>query len=119
MRILIVDDATFMRITLEKILTSAGHEVVAHAENGMDALTAYREHKPDLVTMDITMPEVDGLQGLQLIREVDSEARVIMVSAMGQESIVGDAIKAGARDFIVKPFHPERVLAAVERISKK
>ncbi len=118
MRILIVDDASFMRITLERILSSAGYEVVGHAANGIEAVEAYKKHSPDLVTMDMTMPEMDGVQAVKEIRELDPQARVIMVSAMGQEFVMKEAIAAGALDFIVKPFKPDKVLEAVRKVAR-
>lgn len=116
-KILVVDDAAFMRMRLEKILTVAGHEVI-QAGNATAALEIYREHRPDLVTMDITMPEMDGMAGLRLLKKIDPGAKVIIISAMGQVSMVGEAIKAGAIDFVVKPFQPERILAAVARAER-
>ena len=114
MKILVVDDAAFMRFRLEKILTTAGHEVI-QAENAAVALNIYREQRPDLVTMDITMPDIDGIKATYLLKKVDPGAKVIVISAMGQKSMVGEAIRAGAKDFVVKPFEPERILAAVAR----
>lgn len=119
MRILIVDDAAFMRMMLKNILVKAGHNVVGEAVNGRDALEKYKELNPDLVTLDITMPEVDGLQGIKMIRSFDSTANVIMCSAMGQQAMVLEAVQSGARDFIVKPFQPDRVLEAVSKIPLK
>jgi len=119
MRILIVDDALFMRVTLEKILTKEGHEVVGHAGNGLEALAAYKKLKPDLVTMDMSMPEMDGVKAVGELKKIDPDAKVIMVSAMAQEMIVKDAIIAGALDFILKPFKPEKVLESVGRIAKR
>ena len=118
LKILVVDDAAFMRVTLDKILRKAGHEVI-QATSGYNALELYQESNPDLVTMDITMPDMDGIEAVQKIKEIDPGARVVMISAMGQESMVGDAIKAGAMDFVVKPFQPERILAAVARAGKR
>ncbi|SHF36720.1 response regulator [Desulforamulus putei] len=115
-RILIVDDAAFMRMMIKNILTKNGYEVVGEAENGAVALQLYKELKPDLVTMDITMPEMDGIQGVKAIRAVDPNANIIMCSAMGQQSMVMEAIQAGAKDFIVKPFQQDRILQAVERV---
>lgn len=112
-RVLIVDDAAFMRMMIKDILSKNGYEVVAEANDGAQAVELYKEHQPDLVTMDITMPEVDGIAALKQIREHDPNARVIMCSAMGQQSMVIDAIQAGAKDFIVKPFQADRVLEAV------
>ena len=113
--VLIADDAAFMRMMIKNILTDAGYEIVGEAENGTVAVSKYRELKPDLTTMDITMPEMDGLAALREIRDQDPEARVVMCSAMGQQSMVIESIQAGARDFIVKPFQPERVLEAVQK----
>ena len=113
--VLIADDAAFMRMMIKNILTDAGYEIVGEAENGTVAVSKYRELKPDLTTMDITMPEMDGLAALKEIRDQDPGARVVMCSAMGQQSMVIESIQAGARDFIVKPFQPERVLEAVQK----
>ncbi|AQS59799.1 response regulator [Desulforamulus ferrireducens] len=115
-RILIVDDAAFMRMMIKNILTKNGYEVVGEAENGAVAVQLYKELKPDLVTMDITMPEMDGIQGVKAIRGVDPNANIIMCSAMGQQSMVMEAIQAGAKDFIVKPFQQDRILQAIERV---
>ncbi|NLT19910.1 MAG: response regulator [Syntrophomonadaceae bacterium] len=114
-RVLIVDDAAFMRMMIKDILSKNGYEVVGEAENGQVAIEKYKDLKPDLVTMDITMPEMDGIAAVKEIRAFDSSARVIMCSAMGQQAMVIDAIQAGAKDFIVKPFQPERVLEAVSK----
>jgi two-component system chemotaxis response regulator CheY len=111
--VLIVDDAAFMRMMIKDILTKNGYAVIGEAENGITALEKYKDLKPDLVTMDITMPEMDGIAAVKMIRAFDSQARIIMCSAMGQQAMVIDAIQAGAIDFIVKPFQPERVLEAV------
>lgn len=115
-RILIVDDAAFMRMMIKDILTKGGHEVVGEAGNGAEALAQYTVLKPDAVTMDITMPEVDGIQGLKSIKAFDAGSIVIMCSAMGQQAMVIEAIQAGARDFIVKPFDAARVLGAIAKI---
>ena len=114
--ILVVDDANFMRTMLKGILTKEGYEVVGEATNGAEALEKYKEVHPDLVLMDITMPDVDGIQGLKNIKAFDSKAEVVMCSAMGQQAMVVESIQAGARDFIVKPFAPERVLEAVQKV---
>lgn len=114
-KILIVDDAAFMRMMIKDILTKDGYEIVGEAENGNMAVEMYKTFQPDVVTMDITMPELDGLGALKKIRELDGEARVIMCTAMGQQTMVIDAIKSGAKDFIVKPFQREQVIAAVEK----
>ena len=110
-KILIVDDAAFMRMMIKDILTKNGYEVVAEAANGVEAVELYKSHQPDLVTMDITMPEMDGIEAVKQIKAVNPAAKVIMCSAM-----VMDAIKAGANDFIVKPFQADRVLEAVKKI---
>ena len=115
-RILITDDALYMRVTLKNILTQHGYEVVGEAENGIEAVKLYSELKPDLVTMDITMPEMDGIEALKQIRAADGNANVVMCTAMAQKGMVVEAIQAGAKDFIVKPFQPERVIEAVEKL---
>lgn len=114
-RVLIVDDAAFMRMMIKEILTKNGYEVVGEASDGYQAIEKYKEVQPDLVTMDITMPEMDGITALKEIRKIDPNAKVIMCSAMGQQAMVIDAIQAGAKDFIVKPFQPERVLEAIHK----
>jgi len=114
-RVLIVDDAAFMRMMIKDILGKNGYEIAGEAENGSVAVDKYKEIKPDIVTMDITMPEMDGIAAVKEIMAFDPAARVIMCSAMGQQSMVIDAIQAGAKDFIVKPFQPERVLEAVAK----
>lgn len=114
-RILITDDALFMRVTLKKILTENGFEVVGEAQNGKEAVEQFKSLKPDIVTMDITMPEMDGLQALKAIKEIDPSARVVMCTAMGQKTMVVEAIQAGAKDFVVKPFQPDRVLEAMAK----
>ena len=113
--VLIADDAAFMRMMLKNVLTEAGYEIAGEAENGAVAVAKYRELNPDLTTMDITMPEMDGLAALKEIRAGDPAARVVMCSAMGQQSMVIESIQAGAKDFIVKPFQPDRVLEAVQK----
>ncbi|EJW15591.1 response regulator [Paenibacillus alvei] len=114
-RILIVDDAAFMRMMIRDILTKNGYDVVAEASDGAQAIEKYKEHKPDLITMDITMPEMDGITALKEIRKSDPNAKVIMCSAMGQQAMVIDAIQAGAKDFIVKPFQADRVIEAIKK----
>ena len=114
-RILVVDDAAFMRKMVSDALTRGGHEVVGEAGNGVEAITRFQELKPELTTLDITMPEKDGLAALKEIIEIDPTARVIMCSALGQESKVLESIKLGARDFVVKPFQPARVQEAVAK----
>lgn len=115
-RILIVDDAAFMRMMIKDILVKNGYEVVGEAADGFQAVEKYKELKPDLVTLDITMPEKDGISALKDIRSFDPEAKVIMCSAMGQQAMVIDAIQAGAKDFIVKPFQADRVIEAIKKI---
>ena len=112
-RVLVVDDAAFMRKVVSDALTSGGHEVVGEAGNGTEAVQRYQELSPELVTLDITMPEKDGLEALAEIIAIDPSARVLMCSALGQESKVIESIKLGAKDFVVKPFAPERLLEAV------
>ncbi|MDE7447364.1 MAG: response regulator [Lachnospiraceae bacterium] len=114
--VLVVDDAAFMRMMIKDILTKNGYNVVGEAENGAKAFEKYNELKPDLVLMDITMPEVDGIAALKKIKGADPNAMIIMCSAMGQQAMVIEAIQGGAKDFIVKPFQPERVLEAVKKV---
>ncbi|MDR2780800.1 MAG: response regulator [Synergistaceae bacterium] len=112
-KVLIVDDAAFMRMMLRDILAKNGFEVVGEADNGKIAVQMYNELKPDVVTMDITMPEMDGIAAVKEIKAADPAAKVVMVSAMGQQAMVIEAIRSGAADFIVKPFQPDRVLEAL------
>ena len=112
-RVLVVDDAAFMRKVLSDALAKGGHEVVGEAANGNEAVARYTELRPDVTTLDITMPEKDGLEALREIVASDPGARVIMCSALGQEAKVLEAIKSGAKDFVVKPFQPDRVLEAI------
>jgi two-component system chemotaxis response regulator CheY len=114
-RILIVDDAAFMRMMIRDILSKNGYEVVGEAQDGAQAVEKYKELKPDLITMDITMPEMDGISALKEIKKMDGNAKVIMCSAMGQQAMVIDAIQAGAKDFIVKPFQADRVIEAIKK----
>ncbi|MHC1746213.1 MAG: response regulator [Negativicutes bacterium] len=114
-RILVVDDAAFMRMMIKDILTKNGYDIVGEAENGLRAIEKFQELRPDLITMDITMPEMDGISAVKEIRKIDPGAKVIMCSAMGQQSMVIEAIQSGARDFIVKPFQPDRVLEAIRK----
>ena len=114
--ILICDDAAFMRMMIKDILTKNGYNVAGEAENGVKAVEKYNELKPDLVLMDITMPEMDGIQALKKIKEADAAASVIMCSAMGQQAMVIESIQAGAKDFIVKPFQADRVIEAVKKV---
>jgi len=114
--ILIVDDAAFMRMMIKDILTKNGYNVVGEAENGAKAVEKYVELNPDLIMMDITMPEVDGIQAVREIKKINPSANIIMCSAMGQQAMVIEAIQAGARDFIVKPFQADRVIEAVKKV---
>lgn len=114
--VLIVDDASFMRMMIKDILSKNGFEIVGEAENGLKAIEKYKETKPDLVIMDITMPELDGIQAVKGIKKIDSNAKIIMCSAMGQQAMVIEAIQAGAKDFIVKPFQADRVIEAVRKV---
>lgn len=115
-RVLIVDDAAFMRMAIKNILVKHGYEVADEAENGQVGISKYKELKPDLVTMDITMPEMDGLSALKKIMDFDPNARVVMVSAMGQEQMVMEAIKSGAKSFIVKPFKEDHVIQTLSKV---
>jgi two-component system chemotaxis response regulator CheY len=115
-RVLICDDAIFMRTMLGDILTQAGFRIVGEAENGAQAVTKYRELQPDFVTMDIVMPEMGGIDAVREIVRSDPGAKIQMCSAMGQQALVVEAIQAGAKDFVVKPFQPSRVLEAVNRV---
>jgi two-component system chemotaxis response regulator CheY len=115
-RILITDDALFMRVTLKNILTSNGYEVVGEAANGHEAVQKYADYQPDLVLMDITMPGMDGIAACRAIKGNDPHAKVVMCTAMGQKSMVIEAIQAGAKDFIVKPFQPDRVLDSIKKL---
>ncbi|MCK4420811.1 response regulator [candidate division WOR-3 bacterium] len=115
-KVLIVDDAIFMRKMLGDILIKGGYEVTAEAGNGSEAVEKYMEYNPDLVTMDIIMPDMSGIDAVKEIVKKDPEARIVMVSAMGHQSLVVEAIQAGAKDYVVKPFQPSRVLEAVQRV---
>lgn len=118
MKILVVDDAAFMRMMIKDILVKHGFEVVGEASNGAEAVVLFKELGPDLVTMDITMPEMDGITALKGIKKLDPDAKVIMCSAMGQQAMVLEAIQAGAKDFIVKPFQADRVIDAVKKAGR-
>ncbi|MFR1832465.1 MAG: response regulator [Lachnospiraceae bacterium] len=118
-KIMLVDDAAFMRMMLKKALTQSGYTDFIEAQDGAEAVRKYEEEKPDLVVMDITMPNMDGLQALKKIKEGDPNANVVMCTAMGQESMVIDAIKSGAKDFVVKPFNEERIAQTVNKILGK
>ena len=114
-KVMVVDDAAFMRLRACKVLQDNGHEVV-QAENGLEAVRQYAEQRPDAVLLDITMPEMDGLEALREIRRMDPTARIAMVTAMGQQSIVMEALRAGARDFVLMPFQPDRMLGALHKL---
>lgn len=114
--VLVCDDAVFMRTMVSDILSQAGFTVVGEAENGKQAVEKYQQLRPDLVTMDIIMPEMGGIEAVRKITQIDPGARILMCSAMGQQSLVQEALQAGARDFVVKPFQPSRVLEAVQRV---
>ncbi len=114
-KILIVDDAEFLRVRITKMLSGDGFEVF-EAENGVKAVASYKEIHPDIVLMDVTMPEMDGLTALKEIRTFDPQARVVMLTALGQESVVLEAVKSGARDFVVKPFERDRVMSAINKL---
>jgi len=114
--VLVCDDAIFMRTMISDILTQAGFEVVGEAESGSQAVEKYRSLKPDLVTMDIVMPDMGGIEAVREICKRDPDAKILMCSAMGQQALVVEAIQAGAKDFVVKPFQPSRVLEAVQRV---
>lgn len=115
-QVLITDDTAFMRMTLRNILEKNGYQVVGEAEDGQVAVDKYRELRPDLVTMDITMPRMDGITAIKKIMEIDAQAKIIVCSAMGQKALVIEALNAGARDFIVKPFQAERIVNALQKI---
>jgi len=117
MKVLVVDDAAFMRVSIKNMLTKNGFEVVGEAENGKIAVAKYQELMPDVVTLDITMPELDGLDALKEIMKINPKAVVIMVSAMGQESMVRDAVMSGAKGFIVKPFKEDAIVAAIKKFA--
>lgn len=115
-KVLIVDDAAFMRMMIKDILSKNGYEIAGEAENGLKAVDKYKELAPDLVLMDITMPEMNGIDAVKTIKAFDPGAKIVMCSAMGQQAMVIESIQAGARDFIVKPFQADRVLEAVRKV---
>ena len=115
-KVLVCDDAIFMRTMISDILSGAGYEVVGEAETGLQAIERYRSLRPDLVTMDIVMPDMGGIDAVREIVKEDANAKILMCSAMGQQALVVEAIQAGAKDFVVKPFQPSRVLEAVQRV---
>lgn len=116
-KILVVDDAAFMRVSIKKMLTNNGYEVVGEAENGKVAIQKYEELSPDVITLDITMPEMDGLACLKEILAIDPSANVIMVSAMGQEGMVREAVLSGAKGFIVKPFKEDVLMESLKNLA--
>ena len=118
-QVLVVDDAAFMRMMLKDILTKNGMEVIGEANNGIEAIELYQELKPEIVTMDITMPDMDGITAVKEIIKLDPEARIIMCSAMGQQPMVLEAIQAGAKDFVVKPFQADRVIDSIQKVISK
>jgi two-component system chemotaxis response regulator CheY len=115
-KVLIVDDTAFMRLTIKTMLEKNEFEIVGEAENGKEAIEKYFEYRPDIVTMDITMPEMSGIQALKAIKQKEPQAKIIIVSAMGQESLVKEAIIAGAESFIVKPFREEDLIKTITTI---
>ena len=114
--VLICDDAIFMRTMISDILQQSGFEIIGEAESGLEAIEKYKQLRPDLVTMDIVMPDMGGIDAVREITKLDANARILMCSAMGQQALVVEAIQAGAKDFVVKPFQPSRVLEAVQRV---
>ena len=114
--VLVVDDAAFMRMMIKDVLVKNEYEVLGEAENGKKAVEKYEELKPELVIMDITMPDMDGIEAVKRIKAIDPSAKIIMCSAMGQQAMVIEAIQAGAKDFIVKPFKPDRIIEAVQKV---
>jgi two-component system chemotaxis response regulator CheY len=115
-KVLITDDTAFMRMTLRNVLEKNGYEIVGEAEDGVQAIEQYSLVKPDLVTMDITMPNMDGITAIKKIIEKDPEAKIVVVSAMGQKALVIEALNSGAKDFIVKPFQPDRIVEALQKV---
>jgi two-component system chemotaxis response regulator CheY len=118
-RLLIADDASFMRQMIREIVESEGHEVVAEASDGVEAIDQFKNHHPDVVTMDIVMPRRSGIDAVKAILELDPTARVVMCSALGQETLVNEALQAGAHDFIVKPFKPDSVINTLKKVLEK
>jgi len=115
-KVLVVDDASFMRLNLKNILESEGFEIIGEGTNGQEAIKLYQAERPDVVTMDITMPEMDGLAAMEKIIEMDPQAKIIMVSAMGQETYIKKAILKGAKNFIVKPFKKEKIVETLNKV---
>ncbi|MFF2088950.1 MULTISPECIES: response regulator [Paenibacillus] len=119
LKVMIVDDAAFMRKTLRAIIENIGHQVIAEAENGVEAIRLFKLLQPDLITMDITMPEMDGISAVKEIKAISSDIKIIMCSAMGQRALIIEALQAGANDFIVKPFHSDRIAHAIEDLMSR
>ena len=117
--VLVVDDAAFMRLTIKQMLEAHGHSMAGEAKNGLEAVKKYNEVKPDVVLLDITMPEMNGIEALKLIKNIDPGAKIVICSALGQQEMVAQAIQFGANDFIVKPFEENRLIAALDRVLKK
>src|SRR4030042_557977 len=118
LRIILADDLSFMRMVQKEILLEKGFDVVAEASDGVDAIEKFKRHRPDIIILDITMPHMNGLEAMHKIFEIDRTAKIIICSALGQQQLIVEAIKAGVRDFIVKPFKPERVISAIEKAIK-
>lgn len=116
--VLIVDDTLFMRASIRQMLEANGHSVAGEASNGVEAIERYAAVKPDVILMDITMPDMDGLEALRRIKEMDPNAKVIMCTAMGQQAMVAKAVELGAQQFIVKPFQPDRLMAAIDTVCR-
>lgn len=116
--VLVVDDTLFMRASIRQMLEANGHSVAGEAANGVEAIEKYAAVKPDVILMDITMPDMDGLEALRRIKEIDPKAKVIMCTAMGQQAMVAKAVELGAQQFIVKPFQPDRLMAAIDTVCK-
>ncbi len=114
--VLIVDDAAFMRMMLKNLIEKNGYQVVGEAGNGAEAIEKYQELRPELITMDVTMPELDGIRAIQEIKKINSRVKIIVISAMGREEVVREALLAGASSFIIKPFDEKKVVTTIERI---
>lgn len=115
-KVLVVDDAAFMRMSIKQILEKNGHTMIAEAGTGTEAIQRFKEYKPDVTILDITMPEMSGLEALRIIKELDPKAKIVICSALGQQEQLARAIQLGAKDFIVKPFEPDRMIAALEKV---
>lgn len=115
-KVLIVDDAAFMRISLKTMLVKNGFEVIGEAKNGVSAILKYKQYNPDVVTMDVTMPDMDGIEALKEIKKYDSKAKIVMITAMGQKTMVKKAVLSGAKSFIVKPFKEEQLVETLNKV---